>query len=137
MLQELSWLPRKACIKSPSTHASQSVRFPRNNISRIFFTFLSNHIKCHFTKAKIYINYFYHLRLLSSFSTKIQDATARVATPVINPINKPNANILFTLLYNINFSTLFNDFVFWSKVFEWYFIRNSDFVCSNYSRIRC
>lgn len=50
-------------------------------------------------KTSFYINYFYHLRLLfSSFSTKIQDATARKTIPVINPINKPNANILLTYL---------------------------------------
>ena len=51
-------------------------------------------------KESFYINYFYHLRLFfSSFSTKIQATTARETTPVINPINNPNANILLTLLY--------------------------------------
>ena len=54
-------------------------------------------------KESFYINYFYHLRLLfSSFSTKIQAVTARVTPPAINPINKPNANILLTcLIYNL------------------------------------
>ena len=69
-----------------------------------------------FHKSENLCKLLYHLRLFfSSFSTKIQAATARVATPVINPINKPNANILFTYLVIIYFLIKLNFHYVWCR----------------------